>query len=248
MDAKLYTYIITVDDGRSPCYTDGIFSLACCKPQIRRKILADKIAQEERGEVPAPVWIAGIRRDKSEKRARVVYIAKVDEVLELQDYYDRKEYLNRADCHYHNVHTIYKNGRLPVTLSEKTIKSQCRGVCADKYNEHGKFENNQPMSAQHCRDICGASVLISRNFDHCMAYENKWELTNKLLPVLGGLLDDYMSKNRRIYHGFNDWQKFNKEIKKVNLTTHLGLKGFDEDDEASCGGCVGKKEPKSCGC
>lgn len=243
MDAKLYTYIITVDDGKSPCYTDGVFSLACCKPQIRRKVLADKIAQEKWGEKPAPVWIAGIRRDKAKKRACVIYIARVDEVLELQDYYDQREYLNRADCHYHNVHTIYENGKLPVTLSEKTIKSQCTGVYADEKNEHKKFKNNEPMTAQHCRDICGAAVLMSRHFDHCMAYEDKWELTNKLRAVLCGVFDGYMSKNRRIYHGFNDWQRFNEEIKKVNLTTHPGLRGLDEKGDISCGGCGNKPKP-----
>lgn len=243
---KLYTYIITVDDGRSPCYTDGIFSLACCKPQIRRKILRDKLQAEKSGCEPIPSWIMGVRRDKQENKAKVIFIARIDEILRLEQYYDTSEYKARRDCTYHNVGTVFVNDKLPVTLEKEIIKAQYPKINA-KNNEHGDFKNADDMTEQQCRDICGASVLLSKHFDHCNAYKDDWELTQRLTPALGSLLDDYMSGNRRHYHSFeNDGDKpFEQVIKNINLATHENLKGFDEksDKDIVCG----KKKKITCG-
>ena len=35
---KLYTYYLQSDTGFAPCYADGKFTLANCKPDIRRAI------------------------------------------------------------------------------------------------------------------------------------------------------------------------------------------------------------------
>lgn len=249
MNKKLYTYIITIDDGKSPCYTDGVFSLACCKPQIRRMILQNKTEREKRNKEPEEVWIAGIRRNKEKNKAMVVFLAKIDDALELENYYDNPEYNGRKDNHYHNVHTIRVNGKLPETLEEAVIKKECKNIYADKENEHGALKKGGEMTDNQRRDIYGASVLISKHFDHCTAYDDVWELTNKLSGALGGLLDDYMKINRRIYHSYSGWTDFDKAVKSINLTTHKGLKGLDEKDDNDrscdkkkakkpvCGGC-----------
>ena len=234
MKPRLYTYIITVDNGKSPCYDDGTFTLACCKPQIRRKILQDKLECEKRGIPFPPVYLAGIRRDKKENRARVVFISEIDKVLKLEDYYDNEIYLKRKDCKYHNVKTIFVDDKLPITLTKKFIKKACPQIHADEYNEHGGFSTVNKMSEQHCRDICGGAVLLSSRFNHCNDYEDKWKLTDKLEPVLGDILKDYMDKNRRIYHGFDDFESLRKVLKKVKMTTHSGLKGLDENDTDCC--------------
>ncbi|MBR4720211.1 MAG: hypothetical protein IK057_00460 [Clostridia bacterium] len=245
MKPRLYTYIITADNGKSPCYCDGIFTFACCKPQIRRKILKDKIECEKRGTHLPPTYLAGIRRDKKESRARVVFIVDIDEVLKLEEYYDNEKYLKRKDCKYKNVKTIFVDNKLPVTLTKKIIKKACPQIHAEKGTEHGCFSTVNKMSEQHCRDICGGAVLLSSHFDHCNAYEDKWELTDKLEPVLGNILKDYMHKNRRIYHSFDDFESLGKVLKDVKMTTHIGLKGLDEDDYKSCN-AKDKKNKQKC--
>jgi hypothetical protein len=247
MSKKLYTYVITIDDGKSPCYTDGIFSLACCKPQIRRMVLKNKTECEKRNKEPEEVWIAGIRRSKEKNKAMVVFLAKIDDVLKLEEYYDNPEYDGRADRHYHNVHTIYINGKLPETIEEAVIKKECKDIWADKENEHGALKKGGEMTDNQRRDIYGASVLISKHFDHCTVYDDVWELTNKLSSALGGLLDDYINGNERHYHRFNNWSDFDEAVKNINLTTHKWLKGLDEKDGKD-GGCNKKKKPVCGGC
>lgn len=228
INRRLYTYIITNDDGKSPCYTDGVFSLACCKPQIRRMILQNKLKCAKLNAVPDEVWLAGIRRNKELKRAMVVFLARIDEILELGEYYDNLKYSHRGDCHYHNVHTIRINDNLPVSLDGKTIKKACQGIYASAENEHGKLTKSGKMTYEQCKDIYGASVLISNHFDHCNAYKDVWTLTDKLTPAFGHLLNDYMHGNRRHYHNYCEWESFCDVVKNVNLTNHKGLKGLDE--------------------
>lgn len=61
MANKLYSYVITIDNGKSPCYDNDIYTLACCKPQIRRMMYksADRINSGEDN-----IWIMGIQRDR----------------------------------------------------------------------------------------------------------------------------------------------------------------------------------------
>lgn len=251
MSKKLYTYVITVDDGKSPCYTHVEFSLACCKPQIRRMILKNKLECEKKNKKPDEVWIAGVRRNKEKNKAMVVFLAKIDDVLKLEEYYDNSEYEGRGDRFYHNVHTIFTNGGLPETLSEEIIKKECKNIYADKENEHGRLSKGGKMTDNQRRDIYGASVLLSKHFDHCMAYDDVWELTNRLSGALGEVLDGYMEVNRRIYHSFDSWTDFDKAVKNINLSVHKGLKGFDEKGGGCDGGCdkkSKKKKKSTCSC
>ena len=224
---KLYTYIITTDNGQSPCYDNGIFTLACCKPQIRRIILQD-YSKEVKNKT-ADIWLCGIQRDN--KNPFVVFLAKIDDVLRLEEYYgDNTPYFNRKDCHYRNIKTIANENeirKLPVKLTPEVIFNACPNFKADELNEHGCFKNyndfyKHTKSEQECfiRDISGAGVLISRQFSHCSCFDDKFVLTELLKPAFNDILKDYKNKNRRCYHGFDKWNDFYKVIPKIDLGEH----------------------------
>ena len=101
---KIYAYILPHDTGFAPCYTDGIWTLACCKPQIRAKIFNEHVdtGQNE-------FWVIGLQHEGSMRKdytypgVKVRYIA-CAKVLRLEEYYkDDSLYRNRIDCIYRNV-------------------------------------------------------------------------------------------------------------------------------------------------
>lgn len=234
MERKLYTYILTHDNGKSPCYTAGEFSLACCKPQIRRSILKDYKEKIETNQ--AKVYVAGIKRDKKDKKPFIVYLAKITKVLTLQEYYDGNgEYIHRDDCHYRNVHTIYnESGKLPFSLQSTEIRRECPKLCADDKNEHGKITKRQTLTEYQCRDIHGAAVLLSDSFIHCSCCDQQNPandiLTNAFHGALDSVLNGYKEKNQRIWHSFNGWKEFDDVIGDIPLGKHTDVIPLDKGE------------------
>lgn len=245
---KLYTYIITTDSGQSPCYDNEIFTLACCKPQIRRIILQN-YSREVKNKT-ADIWLCGIQRDN--KNPFVVFLAKIDDVLRLEEYYgDDTPYSGRKDCCYRNIRTIageFVSGKLPVKLTADEIFKACPEFKADYLNEHGGFENYNDFCkhtklGRDCiiRDVSGAGVLLSRKYIHCSCFNDKFALTELLWPAFEDMLKDYKNKNRRCYHGFDKWNDFYKVIPKINFGEHDNIKVLNPrkicEKKGGCGGC-----------
>ena len=69
---NIWRYVITVDEGKAPCIDNGLLTLCICKPVIR------KGAKE--GD-----WIMGFAR-KAIGTDLLVYIAKVDNKITIEDY------------------------------------------------------------------------------------------------------------------------------------------------------------------
>jgi hypothetical protein len=90
MSRSFYYYIMTTDNGGAPCCTPGMWSLAICKPSIRRKA-------DERDVV---IGFAGKKIDPSGKLG-VVHVAMVTKKLSEGAYYELdSKYGKRADCIY----------------------------------------------------------------------------------------------------------------------------------------------------
>lgn len=237
---KLYTYIITNDNGFSPCYDEGVFTLACCKPQIRRAIL--KKYKEKISSGKEDAWLCGIQREN--KKAFIVFLAKINRVFELQEYYkEGTEYTNRLDCRYRNIGTIYNDkGKLPVTVDKDIIKKNFKYAEALENNEHGKACSINKMNKNHLKDIGGASVLMSTEFIHCTCScfnGDKFKLTDDLKSALSGILSDYQEKNQRIYHSFNDFEALKKATAKLELNKHYDVKPLQKTENCKkvCAGC-----------
>ncbi|MCI0351450.1 MAG: hypothetical protein L0Z53_18665 [Acidobacteriales bacterium] len=86
---RLYSYIVAFDDGFAPCAMQGLCSLACCKPKIRRR------AQE--GD-----WVIGTTPKKRRAR-RLVYMMQVNRTPSLADYYRDPKLRRRRDCIYRPI-------------------------------------------------------------------------------------------------------------------------------------------------
>lgn len=252
---KLYTYIITSDNGQSPCYDNGIFTLACCKPQIRRIILQDYSKEVKNKTVD--IWLCGIQRDN--KNPFVVFLAKIDDVLRLEEYYGKDNLCyGRNDCHYHNVRTINAQntyGKMQRKLSIDEIKRDLPSLYAEEGNEHGVFKNYNELSILSkakqdaiIRDISGAAVLVSKQFIHCSCFKDNNELTKHLFPALGDVINEYGASNMRCFYQFDKWKEFDEIITKIPLGQHKNVKPVNPDKtdwirngnkkkNNICGGC-----------
>lgn len=244
MERILYAYILTVDNGQSPCYDDSIYTLACCKPQIRRIILQNwknKIDNKK-----AEVWICGVRRNRKTKEPFIVYLSKIDKVMKLEEYYlANGAYSDRNDCYYRNVHTIYdKNGKLPVSRTSDEIHKYCPKIYALKDNEHGQLKQRQQLTVYHCRDIHGGAVLLSEHFIHCSCncFTDNLELTQKLLPAFDVFLIDAKTKTQGHWHSFSAWNEFDEVISNIEIGKHADVKPLDVSAEHS------RNRKKSCSC
>jgi hypothetical protein len=84
MTAQIFRYILRRDSGMAPCISDGLVSLATCKPQIR-----------QRAEVGH--WVAGFL-PRPYDRGLLAYAGRIAEVLPVGEY--EKRYRGRPDAVY----------------------------------------------------------------------------------------------------------------------------------------------------
>ena len=93
----IYSYKIATDNGSAPCIMNNILSLTICKPKIRKKC---KIGD----------YIVGLssKSMRLNKNDRIIYIAKVTDVLNMKKYYEK--YSNRIDCIY-DINGMYIKNR-----------------------------------------------------------------------------------------------------------------------------------------
>lgn len=93
----LYVYRLTSNTGFAPCTQDGLLSLTCCKPAIRR--VTGRLLTT--GETDS-AWILGIvgtTLDRYEV-GRWLYAAKVTKAVPFIEYFTDPKYQNRTDCIY----------------------------------------------------------------------------------------------------------------------------------------------------
>jgi len=78
MPARLYTYILQTDNGGAPCVEKNLFSLAICKPRIRR------CAREK-------YILVGISGNKMKigKEKRIIFISIITNIITMKEYADK---------------------------------------------------------------------------------------------------------------------------------------------------------------
>jgi putative DNA base modification enzyme with NMAD domain len=88
---KFYLYKMTADNGGAPCVQDGLFTLAICKPKIRRVAPQGSVI----------IGFAGdCLKSKGYNDNSIVYAAAVTRRLTDGDYYSIRKYADRPDCIY----------------------------------------------------------------------------------------------------------------------------------------------------
>jgi hypothetical protein len=83
--ARIYYYILAVDDGFAPCVDNGILTLAICKPAIRRTAIEGD-------------WIIGI--SPKEDGHKLCYAAQVSSTIPGKKYYTQEAFRERGDSIY----------------------------------------------------------------------------------------------------------------------------------------------------
>ena len=137
MDKIIFTYRLTHDTGFAPCVDNGLLTLACCKggTETTKKGLRYFIGRffEENLQKNVEVYISGIYAGK------LLYIAKVDKVITMNEYFVKKEYKDRVDQIYRLDGVVLKRDR-----------HKLKGIHDDEHSNK-------------C-DINGKYVLISKEF------------------------------------------------------------------------------------
>ena len=95
MDKIIFTYRLAHDAGFAPCVDNGLLTLACCKGGTKtvKRGLRYFIGRffEENLQKNIEVYISGLYAGK------LLYIAKIDKVIPMTEYFSEKEYEDRID-------------------------------------------------------------------------------------------------------------------------------------------------------
>jgi hypothetical protein len=84
---RIWRYVLAADNGMAPCAQDGMFSLTCCKPMIRRSACIGD-------------WVVGFV-PKPKRRGHVAWAGRVSEVFPSGEY--EKRFSGRQDAIYRLV-------------------------------------------------------------------------------------------------------------------------------------------------
>lgn len=239
MKKVLYVYAMTNDSGFAPCIKDNLLSLACCKGGknggMRKAAGNDFNAGNE-------IWIiglcgAGLASSNKKMRYNPVYLAKIDNAIEMTEYFEEKnKYSGRTD--YKAYRTI--NGEL---------KSQP--------------ENPHTTKDEQEKDINGKYVLLSNHFVYWgeKCGESGLELRELYPAIFKG--DDNKQGIEKHYRGYLVDRDFSFDIEadlskfdwfpsqdKCNIITTKSISGEYvyvegeencEDEHVICLSCGGRK-------
>ena len=136
MTPNIYVYKCVVDDGTAPCIDRGILSMTVCKPKVRTSAhVADIVIAFGTKPPPAP--------------NRLVYVAKITDVIPGGRYFDEAKYQNRKDCIY-----------------QRTPQGTLRLVAGQSVHNSG----NQGRAIGDLPDYPNAIALISTDFRYFEAW------------------------------------------------------------------------------
>lgn len=159
---NVYCYLVAQDTGFAPCYDNSLFTLACCKPTIRKSIY--KRFKDNNNLLNEGVYVIGVKHEdapdeKDEYKSRIVYIAKITQVLTFEEYFDDNNYESRADC-------IYKDIKTEEVIELLNNKNSNLEEIKKEKNRMNKKETNPHYCNTDLfrRDISGLCVLKSDEF------------------------------------------------------------------------------------
>jgi len=134
----VYFYKMTTDNGGAPCVQDRLWSLAICKPRIRRS-------------APKHSIVIGFAGNGIDRENGVVHVARVTKRLEDGEYYKDKIYRRRRDC-------IYRFKGQEWT----PIKNVFHGPSDMKRDLGEKFGHTQVLISNDFRYFGGKPFPVSR--------------------------------------------------------------------------------------
>ena len=121
---------MTYFGGTAPCYTSNYLSLAICKPLLRRTLARRFVEEKGSGNTYWFVGIAGktlcYNKEFSEYENRVLYVAKLDDVEEYEQYFAKVGKKRRPD----QIYFKRKDG--PIHVGELQFDHVCNADPSEK--------------------------------------------------------------------------------------------------------------------
>ena len=137
---RLYAYIVRWDDGFAPNPFHGILTLACCKPEIRRKA--------KKGD-----YVVGL--GSKSRGNRLVYAMRVTETLRFDEYWVASRFLvKRPDMSAGGIEALGDNIYYPGPGVDGWVMV---------WSQHSNSDGSQNADHTHT-DIGGVQALISTDF------------------------------------------------------------------------------------
>ena len=178
----LYCYKMTHDTGFAPNPYFGVLTLATCKPIIR------KCAKKG-------YWISGwasnivygkdlVYNDKAQK---LIYLAKVSEVLSFVEYWNNYPQKRQPDQSLERGKECFKSCGNTITTKHKDISFCGDNIYEPDDNEFLGFkqhENPHHGEGNKAHDLSGENVLVCEEF-YYFGVKNALEITNKCFVIPG---------------------------------------------------------------
>lgn len=243
---SIYGYIIPFDGGFSPCYADGEYTLACCKPKIRMNIFNEGLSRN--------TWLIGMKhvgKNNSDFITKIIYVAHITNIILLEEYYDSGKYNHRCDCIYRNVKSQPKAS----FLSYEEIILLNPNIYHITESKAHWIDLRNPTKAQKDqlrKDIYGNCVLYSNDFYYLGDLDNFNGDSSKLVTALKSKCNlkkpgDYFKVERIKYNGgnyaisfdINDFYSFIEGIKQYK--NRIPNKPHDFRANSSYTGLIGTK-------
>jgi hypothetical protein len=132
---KLYSYVVTHDEGFAPNPFGGVLTLATCKPRIRKSALVND-------------WVMGTGSVNGIGVDRLIYLAKVSKKMSLQEYGRAEEF---------TVKKPHLSGEWWSKHGDNIYYEDCSGASKQRRNVH-----HGPSFIDH--DLGGEYALICKDF------------------------------------------------------------------------------------
>ena len=222
---RVYLYRLKHFSGLAPCFDDDLFSLAVCKPVIRRKV-AELFFSSDYSEDKDEIWILGIvgsylaNRDKSFRKwnDQIYFMAKVTDVKSFIDYF--------------NDHNMRKDN-LYIIVSHVTSLSS-----SDCYFLHRKGVKAHDKQEEWERDF---DIKSSNKTKYVLLSDDFYFLS----PDEGDILKNFFIQKEKwpLWQGHRVWSGDDKEVISVinqtinNLTNPTKQPGAIEKSGCCKGKC-----------
>jgi len=133
-EPRIYRYILTTDDGTAPNPFDGYYTLAICKPDIRRTA--------RKGD-----WVLGFR---SRAHDRLIYAMEVSETPAFEEYWRDKRFRRRRPG--------------DATVPADNIYKPMATIGPDGVPQFKQVRNPSHGEDQQERDLRGKRILVATRF------------------------------------------------------------------------------------
>lgn len=232
----VYSYRIVTFGKYAPCFDNDFFTLAICKSTMRRVIGNRLTIDSHFDKDKDSIWVVGIvgstmahnpeYKDYNEA-GQILYVAKINEVIDYGDYFSSDEYSGRKDRIYLKADTAdkasYRCGNLFFKHYGGDIHEEKKYQDLDwdtKHKDAGKFV-----------------LATSKYFFVDKEKDNSIKQADRKANWCNGRGHRVFEANDSLVDLFEKW---------CEKEDHFKDSWHKPDDNGNCGGC-GKKRGKKCG-